>query len=78
MVIVALFGGLILGAGITQAIHARPNKHPLLEALQPNQRQDYWIMCTPNRVYLYDSARYVGGCDYGKDGLDSLILKDNE
>lgn len=78
MVIVAFVAGMILGAGIVQVRHNQPDKRPLLHALQPLQKRNYWVLPTSERFYLYDSARFIGSCEHGKDGIDSLILKDNE
>jgi hypothetical protein len=75
-----LFVGLMLGAGITQYILDPNPVNPKAVALGINSghKRGYWIMATQYKVYLYDSARYIGGCNYGKDGIDSILIKDLE
>jgi len=43
-----------------------------------NIMQDYQVRLGKDSLYVFDKGELVGSCRYGKDGIDSVILKDNQ
>lgn len=39
--------------------------------------KDYQILLTIDTAYIYQGKKLVGACAHGKDGIDSVITKDN-
>ncbi len=74
----ALVVGIMLGAKGQQAIHSR--NCPVAPVTLTNilASKDYQIQCSIDSVYVFDNNRLIGATLWGKDGIDSLILKDNE
>lgn len=42
------------------------------------QMQEYQIRIESDSAFIYDKGRLVGSCKHGIDGIDSVILKDNQ
>jgi hypothetical protein len=40
--------------------------------------KEYQIRLELDSAYIYDNGKLVGCTPYGVDGIDSVILKDNE
>lgn len=61
--------GVCIGLGIALTIIKNSPKYEM---------QEYQIRLEPNEAYIYDQGKLIGFCPYGSDGIDSVILRDNE
>lgn len=75
-VIGAILGGI---AGIVIALgildYFQYNTFFNKKTINPHE---YQIRLEPDAAYIYSEGELIGSCPYGSDGIDSVILRDNE
>jgi hypothetical protein len=82
--IVVFICGIMLGVRANMAMNkntqiVQSNVHNVADILACTERlKDYQIYLSIDSVYLYDNGKLIGTTAHGNDGIDSLIMLDNQ
>lgn len=77
--IVGIMLGVRANMAVTKQSPVQSNIHTVADILASNDRlKDYQVALSLDTAYLYDNGKLIGTTLHGHDGIDSLIMLDNE